>query len=240
MNEFKLHDENNKTKFLQRLANVDWVNYMLPQGSTKGDIDAIAKIWKFWDLYNKLINPGKNPLKNHIKADGTLKIPLFLYDSSYELTTSERFRKTCIKLELRMREVFSIDSVLIDINTFFNLIDNEEGLKDIYSNKNLRATRFQMCEKFYDDLIKFFLNLMVDFYYNVNTMEISFYTLEECSLKAAEIILFTKEQFEKGIQKDFWGGLIIDEIETHLPDLKTEWKPKRKYNKKDKLTAEEK
>lgn len=197
MNEFNIHKEyNNKEKYLQRLSNFDWINYMLPHEVTKAQIDEISKIRKFHGLYDKL------NLNGMIHANRTIQ-PIFLYSSDHELINSDPFKKTCIKLEMRIREIFSIDSILIDINTFFDLIDNEDGTKNIYKSNNLRAIRYQICANFYNDLIKFFLNLVIDYYYNIETMRISFYTLEECAMKAAEIVLYTKEQFERMIQKDF-------------------------------------
>ena len=244
-----------KQKVLENVKNIHFINFYLPRTITRVNIIKFAKIDKFSDLITLLTN-------NKIivdAADSLLQKSIFFYHDSFTVTVIDNtFGPYLVPLEEAARDAFCITKSLIYLEDMYKYVDNYEN-PDLAndnikkSNVGLRGIKIQLCKAFYMDLIKMFLNLTMDFYYNISTMKPSGYMVEECALMAADLCWDLKNSYEqKFILENYGNAEVINDIKDDLklvenntkiekPAEKPAKKPaKKSTKKKDKKPTTEK
>ena len=216
---------------IKNIGNISFSNYFFPLG-VKGEnagstLQKIAVVMK-----NKGINNFIAALTERGFFDAGKKETIqqfFFYIQEYTaMDVAERVRNTMKNLEQCVRDAFMMDKSLLHIENFYIYIDNfdktDEDVKiesaGIFKSKKLRAIKLTLLKQFYSDLIKFFLNMLMDMYYNINTMEMQGERLENCAHSCADFCYDIKYRFEKEIiLEEFDQKEVEKEINQQL-DLK--------------------
>lgn len=245
---FKHTDE----EILKRVENINWWEFLIPKEKLlQANLISLRDYTKFKKIFDGLTRMGANEANNSTR-------PLLIYDGGYTSITKndniKDFYYNCVNLDERMKEIFFIRETLLNINNWFSFIDNDGPKKiilggvivelpdlDILKSKGLRAFKYKMIESFYNDLVKFFLNLVMDYYYCPYDFYFSGLTIEQAALNAARIILPAKKIYEQQLMKEWGGDAIIDKLENELSTKpeKTKTNKKTKKNKKSEIKITE-
>ena len=208
---FKHSDE----EILKRVENINWTQYLLSKTHlTKNNLEAIAYSTKF-----KRIKEGLKKMGALSNAEDCTR-PILIYDNVYSAMDEDdeevkNFIYNCVDLDERMKEIFFIRETLLNINNWFEFIDNDNpkhfilGDKivelpnlDIVNSKGLRSFKYKLIESFYNDLVKFFLNLVMDYYYCTYDFTFTGLTIEQAAFNAAKIVLPAKKIYEQQLMKE--------------------------------------
>lgn len=194
-----------KNDIIKNISSINYNLFMLPIGTIENEITAIsgASI-KFDKLAKKL-----EDIESY--ADKKTKKKIFIYIPNHDKIASiKTLSNLLIPLEEEVRTAFYITSSLIYIEEMYNWIDNyninEAERVPIKTSKSLRSIKLQLCKVFYEDLIQLFLNLVVDFYYNVKTMKETGYSIQECAMMAADLCYDLKHSYEQKFILENYGS----------------------------------
>ena len=231
-----------KQKVFENVKNIHFINFYLPTTIKKASIIKFATIDKF-SILPKLLTDNK------VLGDKLLKSIFFYHDSFTVTVIDNTFGPYLVPLEEAARDAFCITKSLIYLEDMYKYVDNYENPDAAADNikksdVGLRGIKIQLCKAFYMALIKMFLNLTMDFYYNISTMKPSGYMVEECALMAADLCWDLKNSYEqKFILENYGNAEVINDIKDDLklvednnkiekPAEKPAKKPAKKSTKK--------
>ena len=230
------HDDD---EILERISQVDWVNYMIPYDSVIANDEL--------DLYS-ILDKYRN-FNNFFNADKKTKISFYFYDPSSvifvdgDLKPRTITRKIGVLLEEKFKNVFFVNQRIIDLSLIFDAIDNPDRTKTIYEVDTLRAKRIRKIQGFYDTTIKYFLSLICDYIYESGTLKLTGIDISDAAIKAGKIVLSAMKEFEKDLKNEYNGDAIYEQIEDSIPKPevveKKVNKASKKRTKKSKVLLEE-
>ena len=245
MNEFEVHYHSDE-HILSRVKNIDWLQFYFnyDETITKVEIDLIRNIWKYRN-FSDIIPLG--PLKHELMKKGDagsyiVKIPFYFYDAAFSSFQDGICKKKSVMLEQELKGIFYVGQRLKDLSLIFNTTDNQHEDVDIKieSSKKLRALKYRMVECFYDDVIRMYLTMIMDFIYDCQTFTLNGEDIQDESLKIAKMILMIMNKFDSDMKQQYGGDELYNKITTEIPNPVKKEKKKKKKKKSRNVALEEK
>ena len=244
MNEFEVHYHSDE-HILERVKNIDWLQFYIEFGKTiaEADIVMIKNIWKFRNFASLSKNAEDHQLIKLVGKNYVVKIPFYFYDAAFSsYANGSEFKKISILLEQEVKGIFYVGQRLKDLSLIFDTIDNQEAKEkiNINSSKKLRALKYRMVECFYDDVIRMYLTLLMDFIYDCQTLTLNGEDIQDESYKLAKMILSVMNKFDSDMKQQYGGDELYDKIKTEIPNPIKKEKKKSTKKKTKNITLEEK
>lgn len=246
MNEFEIHFHSDE-HILNRVKNIDWLQFYFNFGEkiSKAEITLISNIWKYKNFAKISAGPDDHDLLKVGDAGAyVVKIPFYFYDSAFSSFDNGTIgKKISVMLEQELKGVFYVGQRLKDMSLIFDTIDNQKGDKDIKieTSKKLRALKYRMVECFYEDVIRMYLTMIMDFIYDCQSFTLNGNDIQDEALKIAKMILMIMNKFDSDMKQQYGGDELYNKITSEIPNpVKSEKKKSTRKKKTPNVTLEEK
>lgn len=234
MNELNV-DNYKDADILKRIQTIDYVNYEIPSGIALSEnevkiIEKVPKFQKFMAKADKFVNDG----------DRTVFQSFFFYDPCYiAMEDDSIIKKTCVKLEQKAKIMFFIGSKMSQMEQIYIAVDAQDNDKTIYNSDSLRAKNFKMIEGFYDNCIKFYLSLIMDYYYDCYDFKLTGVDINICAVRSAELVITLMNKFKSDFEKQYAPDKTLNDVKDEMmPDPMKKPKKQIKPKKTKKPKAE--
>lgn len=246
MSELNFHKHTDEN-IIERLSNISFINFNIKEEVKLSKLEILLLLSH--EKYSYILKNEK-----YFKPDGVTETKFFFYDPAFTgLYLSKKddisdFTLTQKQLEQQVMNSFFFTQKISDIEKFFDAIDvNKEGAEtDILKSNVLRAKRLRLIKGFYSSVVKTFLSIMMNYMYDTRTLKETGIDEFEAAKNSAKMVLVMVKQFEKDLEEEYGGDVILDVVkdEFEMPKKEKTTKETKKQTKprtkKSKVTVENK